>query len=492
MKTIYKNIRFIFLFISMSLFLLPAVAQTTNTGYFMKSQFNKTSLNPALRPEHGYIGVPFLTNFSADYKTNTLNLETFMFLGGPAGSSKNTVTFLHEGVTTEQFMKNISENNYFNLDFSYTLGSVGFYKENGFWFIDLGVKGNVDFNLPRDVFKFAKQGLTTGEGEPVESYDLKDIRGTAIGYAELGVGHSRSFLEDKLVVGAKAKVLFGLANADFRVKQLSMNTGRDLWTMESEATLDATLPGFVPDYDEDGLFNGFKEKGNSGLGGFGLGFDLGATYKLSGLADVLDGIVEEEILDRFTFSAALTDIGFISWSKKKSMHLATDPTKTVVAGDFDITFGDEGNNLGDQLDAIADTLKNAINLVETGKNKGRTTGLRTKMNLGLEYEFIKDQLSAGVLSSTHFTPSHNVTEFTLAGAYKPIDWFEAGLSYSFVHGNFNTIGLALNFVPAKGINLFLASDYIIFHRNSDWIPTTSKAVNFQFGLTIPLGSKITN
>lgn len=491
MKTIYKNIRFIFLFIGTSLFLLPAVAQT-NTGYFMKSQYNKTSLNPALRPEQAYLVIPLLPNFSVDYTTNSLNLETFMFPGGPAGSSKNTVTFLHEGVSTEQFMKNISSNNYLNVDFSYTLAGVGFYKENGFWFIDLGVKGNVDFNLPRDVFRFAKQGLMTSDGEPVESYDMKNIRGTATAYVELGVGHSRSFLEDKLVVGAKAKALFGLGNADFHVKGLSMNADRDLWTIESEATFEGSMRGFIPDYDEDGLFNGFKKDGNFGLGGFGLGFDLGATYKLSGLADVLEGIVEEDILDRFTFSAALTDIGFISWSKGSSKYLATDPAKTVVAGDFDITFDDEGDNLGDQINAIADTLKNAINLVETGKNKGRTTGLRTKMNLGLEYEFIENQLSAGILSTTHFTPSHNVTEFTLAGAYKPVDWFEAGLSYSFVHGHFNTFGLALNFVPAKGVNLFLASDYLIPRWNSDFIPSTSKAINFQLGLTIPLGSKITN
>lgn len=493
MKTIYKNIRFIFLFIGTSLFILPTAAQSVNTEYFMKSSISKTSLNPALRPDQGYVGIPVLSNIFVDYKTNTFDLENFIFPGGPAGSDYNSVTFLHQGVTADQFLKNISDKNYANLDAAITIASVGFYKGDGFWTVDLGVKANVDFNLPYDLFSFAKNGLKTSDGELVSGYDLKDIRGRATSYAELGVGHSRPFLDNKLVVGVKAKLLFGLANADLHVKQLNMNTGIDQWTIESEAALKYSLSGFEPKYDEDGMFNGIEKKGSLGLGGFGLGFDLGATYKLSGLADALNGVIDEEILDRFTLSAALTDIGFISWSSNSSRYLATDPTKTVVTGDFDIAFGGEGKSLGDQISDIGNTLKDAVNLKEADENKGRTTGLKTKMNWGLEYEFIKDQLSAGILSTTQFTPIRNVTEFTLAGTYRPVSWFEAGLSYSFVHSSFNTFGLALNFVPAKGLNLFLASDYITPHVNSDFLPTTSKGLNFQFGLSVPLGgSKRTN
>ena len=480
MKTIYKNIRFIFLVVGISLFLSPATAQTTNVGYFMKSQHSKTSLNPALRPEQGYIGLPGFSNLFVDFKTNTFNLEHFIYPWYPKAR-----TFLHEDITPEQFLNKISDNNYFDFDVSYTIASVGFYNESGFWTIDLGTRVFSSANVPYDVFKFAKQGLMTSDGEPVSNYNLKNIRGTATGYIELGVGHSRPFLDDKLVVGLKAKVLFGIANMDFNVKKLTMNTGENQWSIESEAVLKGSLPGFKPKYDEDGIFNGFEENGSAGLSGFGLGFDLGATYKLS-------GIMDDEILDKFTFSAALTDIGFISWGKKSSMYLATNPTKTVLTGNYDISFGSDDNSLGDQFNSIGDTLKNAVNLVDTYKNGGQTTALRVNMNLGLEYEFIANKLSAGILSTTRFNPSHAVTEFTLAGVYKPVDWFETGLSYSFVHSNFKTIGLALNIVPAKGFNMFFASDYIIPHVNSDFIPTSSKALNFQLGFSIPLGNKITN
>lgn len=463
-------------------FVLPATAQTTNTGYFMKSQHSRTSFNPALRPEQGYMGVPFLSNLYTEVKTNTFNLEHFIYPESPKAK-----TFLHEDITVGQFLSEIADNNYANVDFSYTIASVGFYKGTSFWTIDLGVRTHVDMNVPYDVFSFAKQGLTTNNGTPVLGYNLKNIRGVADAYGELGVGYSRPFLDDKLVVGLKTKVLFGLGNMDFNVKKLTMNTGQEEWTIESEATLEGSVQGLKPKYDdsEEHLFDGFDDDGSFGLGGYGLGFDLGATYKLS-------GIVDNDILDRLTFSAALTDIGFISWTSKSSMYLATNPSKTIVAGDYDISFDSDNNSLEDQLSAIGDTLKNALNLIDAGKTGGRSTSLRMNMNLGLEYEIIKNKLSAGILSTTHFNPSHNVTEFTLAGTYKPVSWFETGLSYSFVHGNFNTFGLALNFVPSKGLNLFLAGDYIIPHWNSDYIPTTMKAFNFQFGLSIPLGNKKIN
>ena len=475
MKTIHKNFRRISLILVASFFLLPVAAQTTNTGYFMKSQHSRTSFNPALRPEQGFLGFPGLSNLYIDARTNTFNLEHFVFPGSP-----KAVTFLHETISYDQFMKGISDNNFVGVDVSYQPISMGFYKGNGFWTVDLGVRAIADVNIPYDVFKLAKQGFADENGNPVDGYNFKNIRGTATSYAELGVGHSRPFLDNTLIVGLKAKVLLGLADMDFHIKQLALNTGQDEWTVESEAALNASLRGIKPKYDENGRFSGFEQEGGFGLGGFGLGFDLGASYKFSGIS-------KNDFLDKLTFSAAFTDIGFISWSGNNSMSLATNPATIPIAGNLNITF--DGDSLKAIFDPIVEAFKDAINLTETDNGNGRTTSLRMNMNLGLEYEIIKNKLSAGILSTTRFNPSCNLTEFTLAGRYKPAKWFEAGLSYSFVYSKLNTFGLALNIVPAKVFNLFLAGDYIIPHWNSDFIPTTTKAFNFQFGVSIPLGKK---
>ncbi len=481
MNTIYK------LFIVTGLFavtLFSANAQTTNTGYFMKSQHSRTTFNPALRPEQGYLGFPLLSNVYADIRTNTLNLDHFIFPG--SGKSQ---TFLHKDISFDKFMENISENNYTNIDIAYTLFALGFYSGESFWTIDWNVKAHTDLNIPSEVFRFAKKGFSK---DNPSYYDMKDIRGRATGYSEIGVGYSRPFLDNTLIVGLKGKFLVGFGNMDFHIKQLSLDAGMDRWTMQSHATLEGSAPGLTPKYDDEGNFEGIDISENPEIAGYGFGFDIGATYKLTAIADLIDNKTFSDIVERLTFSAALTDIGAISWAKKNNMYLATNPMKKTITGDYDISFEDEGNGTSfeDQIEAIGDTITNALNLTEDpSKSGGRSTSLRMNMNLGLEYEILKDKLSAGILSSTYFNESHNVTEFTMAGAYKPVSWFEVGLSYSFVHSKFNTFGLALNLVPSKGMNLFLASDYVVPHINSDFIPTTSKALNVQFGISFPLGAK---
>lgn len=478
MKINYSSILFFLLFVIQTVFVQATIAQTTHTGYFMRSQHNRSSLNPALRPEQGYIGLFGLNNIYANVNTNTLMLENFIFPASPKSQ-----TFLHKNISTEKFLDNISSKNYANADFSYTLGSAGFYNGSDFWTIDLNIKAHADVNLPYDVFKFAKQGLSPNESV---QYNLKDIQGVGISYAELGLGYSHPLLNNALVVGMKAKFLLGLGSMNFHIKKLTIDAGMDQWSIQSHATLEGTAPGLKPKYDENNRFDGIKMDGFT-ISGLGVGFDLGATYSLKNIGDP----DMEKFFNRLTFSAALTDIGFISWSGKNSMYLATDPKNTVVTGNYNISFNSNDKSLNDQLKAIKDTIRNAINLLDNPEkeNKSRTTALRMNMNLGMEYEFIKNKLSAGLLSSTYFNYSHHMTEYTLAGTYKPISWLEAGLSYSFIYSKFNTFGLALNIVPRSGMNVFLASDYVIAHVNSACIPTKSKALNFQFGLSVPIGSK---
>ncbi len=483
MNTIYKNIRFFLLVAGVFCSMLPAFAQTTNTGYFMKSQHSRTSFNPALRPEQGYFGFPFLANIYADVKTNTFNLDHFIFPGGTQSK-----TFLHEDISNDDFLKNIGENNYANIDLSYSLFSMGFYSGESFWTIDLGVKAHIDANVPYSFFEFGKKGFSANNPS---IYNIGNSRGTATGYGELGLGYSRPFLDNTLVVGVKGKLLLGFVDTDFYLKNLTVDAGKDVWTMSSHAMIEGSAPGLKATYKDDGTLDELEMDG-FGITGSGFGFDLGATYKLSTLAESINGPLSD-IVNRFTVSAALTDIGFISWSKKNSVYLATDPMEQVVTGEYIFsTNGDENdeNSFENQIEKIGDAVEDAMELREDSEKSGdRSTSLRMKMNFGLEYEFLKDKLSGGLLSTTYFNKSHSVTEFTMAGAYKPVSWFEAGLSYSFVHSKFNTFGLALNFVPSKGLNLFLASDYIIPHWNSDYVPTTMKAYNVQFGLTIPLGQK---
>jgi hypothetical protein len=481
--SIVQNNKFKFLLLaSLLCFIFNKVnAQTTNTGFFMSSQYNKSAFNPAFRSEKSYLGVPVLNNFYVDLKTN-LNLDRFIFPDSPKSK-----TFMHPDISYSQFMNGISPNNFLNADVSYTFASIGFYLGEGFWTIDLGLKVHAEANIPKNVFNFIKKGITLGDQDEI-IYNLSGIQAVANAYTELGVGYSVPILDDDLlIVGAKGKILIGLARGKAYLDKLRYVVGKNQWTVDSHASMQILYPGakIRPSYDEDGYLDKLEgfDKIRPAISGYGLGLDLGATFKPGKLAGLNSGI-----LDKLTLSAAITDIGFISWASKNATYLATNPQTTIITGNRDISFEEgEGDSLGDIFSEVGDSLRRAMNLVEDqSHSSGEIAGIRMKLNIGAEYEVLRERLNIGILSSTYFNQSHTFSEITLAGAFRPAEFFEVGLSYSFLYSKFDTFGLAINFVPRKGMNLFLGSDYIIPHINSDFLPTSTKGLNFHLGMTIPI------
>jgi hypothetical protein len=470
----------------LSIFLLvvgcPLMAQSTYSDYFIHTSQTRSSLNPAFRPKQGYIGVPLLSNIYVDAKTNSLNLDhlTFRKDGG-------LVSFLHPSVGTDEFLSAMDENNYLSINANYRIASVGFYdKKEGFWTIDLGVRSIVDANIPKSFFDLAKRGLSDNENDTFE-YDISNTKANASAYVELGGGYSRPLLENSLLIGAKAKVLLGLANMNLDLKQFNASVGHDRWVVRSKATLDVSLPGVTPAYDEDGIFDSVEWDETFGFSGFGLGLDLGAVYSFKNLSQSMSNESMQNIFSRLQASLAFTDIGFISWKEGNTMKLSTPDHEIVVSPQDKVITG----AMDDYFDDIVNDFEEAINFKETGSG-GKSTMLYTTMNVGLEYEAWANNLSVGLLSSTRLMGSQTMTELTLSGNYNPekIKWLATTLSYSFMHNQFNSVGLALHLAPSKVLNFFIAGDYWVPKVNKEFLPTTSKALNIQFGFSIPIGKVV--
>lgn len=460
-------------------------AQTTYTDYFVPTSQTRSAMNPAFRPKQGYIGMPLLSNVYVEAATNTINLEHLTFV-----KSDELVTFLHPSVSSDEFLSKMSDKNYISADMSYKLFSAGFYagESNNFWTIDVGLRANGGVSAPKDLFTFLKNGFSAYEEDyangPI-AYNLKDTKGAVSAFAEIAVGHSRPFLENHLLVGAKAKMLFGIGSFDLNIDNMELSASPDQWTVAGKAKLQGSFPGLAAEYDDEGRFDGFDIDG-FGLAGFGLGFDLGAVYDLKHIVDKVDNDKLSDILSKTKVSMAFTDIGFISWSKSNSVAFETENiNKTVPNREYY-----EGENFDRWLDDIVSDFENILDLYEgDDENKGRTTSLSTNMNIGLEYEAWENNMTVGLLSSTRFGKYKTISELTLSANYNPNrGWFASTFSYSFVRSQFKTFGLAVHLAPSKGINFFLASDYIIPHVNSSFIPTTMKGINFQFGLAIPMGA----
>lgn len=478
MKRILLTTIILFTFVFTGLF-----AQTTKSDYFINSSTTRSLLNPALRPTQGYVGIPALSNVYIDVKTNRLNLDHLVF--EKDGYSK-PLNFMHSAVSASEFLDGIAKNNYLATDVNLRILSAGWYSGDGFWSIDVNARTHADMNVPKSLFELLKVGFSS---EPDESfrYDLKNIGGNVSGYVETGVGYSKPFLENSLVVGAKAKVLFGLGNIDFNIDRLDINYENRRWIARSQASLNGSVKGMTATYDDD-QFDGL-DFDSFGLAGFGLGFDLGGVYDFKNMSENISDETFSEILSRTKVSLAFTDIGFISWSGSSSLHLVSPDEAIEITPESN--WDGDGKSFEDHLTDVMDEFEEVLNFKDgPDAGKGRSTSLRTNMNIGLEYEAWKDNLTVGLLSSTQFGKYHTTSEFTLSANYNPNkSWFATTLSYSFVHSKFNTFGLAIHLAPSKGLNLFIASDYIIPHVNKEFIPVTSKAVNVQFGFTVPIGAK---
>lgn len=457
---------------------LNGFAQSTRSSYFMKTSYTRTSLNPALRPDQSYIGVPLLSNIYLDARTNTFNMENLTF---PLNGER--VTFMHAQIPENQALSNISDNNFITTNLAFSIFSAGFFRGDSYWNFDFGIRANADSNVPRSVFELLKIGFK--ENETV-SHDLSNVSLAGSVFAEMGATHSRMFLNNSLTLGAKGKILLGISYVDLDTKSLNITAGNEFWRAKSQVTLKGAGPGIKGRYDENEYdpnkqdFEGFDFNGFH-IPGFGLGLDIGAVY------DFKD--IPVDFLKKLKVSYALNDLGFISWSKDNFIQLSSPESEVIVSPNDYTTSNNGSTSIVDIFEHALDDLRQAVNLHEDPVKNSYTSTLRANMNAGLEYEVWDDKMTAGFLYSTRFGKYFTTNEFTLSANYTPKTWLATSLSYSFAYSRFKTFGLAVHFAPSRKINFFLASDYSIVRISPQWMPTSSKAINVQMGLSIPFGGK---
>jgi len=217
----------------------------------------------------------------------------------------------------------------------------------------------------------------------------------------------------------------------------------------------------------------------SGMGG---GIDLGAVYK------VVDGL---------TVSAAVTDLGFIRWSKNlKRMNFSADAKFSGLDYTVKIKTVDDFKDFADSVfNTIKDSKKDSIT-----SNSTYTTYTSPKLNIGVEYAVLRNKLSFGLLSRTMFHQSLPYEELTASINGRPIDWFNMSLSYSVLNGRMSNIGAGLG-LRTGFIHWFLSADYIpVKYATVDMtsaslqantpVPYSTKGVNLALGINFVFGNRL--
>ena len=199
---------------------------------------------------------------------------------------------------------------------------------------------------------------------------------------------------------------------------------KDQWMVQANGELNASVKGLtLPTKGESGkTLNNPSEAtlidwdnmdiDSPGLSGYGMAVDLGATYKL---------------LDNLTLSAALLDLGFISWSN--TIKGATSNEPWLFDGfhnmQWDLMILMEINRWRISWKIWVRMWLCSFSSLLGNRGK-QPKYLGTTLNIGADYAFpLYDKLHFGFLSSTRINGYYSWSEGRLSANVSPVKWFDA-------------------------------------------------------------------
>lgn len=464
-----KSLRYMAAALTMAAAILPTSAQELRTSYFMETSNYRHQMNPALL-DSPYFGLLF-SNINIGM-TGNIGAKQFIFdtngLPGYTGNYRYT-TFMDPNVDAKTFLNKLHDKNRFDLYLNYNLFSVGFKAWGGVNLLELNLRSNTNLTLPKGLFEFAK---TAGEKE---HYEFGGLGMRTQNYMELALGHSRD-INKQWRVGGKLKFLIGAAYADFTADNVTLDMTEDAWRIQSNAQVKASLlkSDVIHEDPSKNSADGrprVKELDNFGfsLPGFGMALDLGVTYKP---------------IENLTLSAAITDLGFISW---KNTHHASSQGDYTFDGFDNIYIGsdkDQTEDIDDQFDQIGDDLEEMFSVYDDG-TKTATQALAATLNVGAEYKLpAYDKLKFGFLYTSRIHGKYSWHQGMLNVGVRPVKWFECNVNGA-VTSTGVTAGGMLS-LKAPHFNFYIAADRFFSKMVKQGVPLNSSNGNITFGMTFPL------
>ena len=451
-----------------TLFLAVAVtaqAQFLRTSYFMEGSHYRMQLNPALTPGRGYINLPAIGSLNATVNSSSLGYQDIMDI---IENSDDSDYFMSQDV-----LNRLDATNNLNVNLSTDILSAGWYKGRNFWSFNIGLRNDIGANIPKTVFEFMNRMNTLQASDLLNMHEYFGGQRLEINsFAEVGLGFARD-ITSRLTIGAKVKALLGIGNLKLDVSDITVNSnlsginfdeyGDPYISDPSQVTGSAQIVANATLESSSKLLeleqeNGYIDNidfGSFGFAGYGVGIDLGASYRL---------------LDNLTISASVLDLGFIKWGKENTYiaHANGDQRYDASnAQDFvdDITSGEVLNF--DMLEMQ----------VEDGAAKSRTTNLTSTVVVGAEYALLNNWLVVGALYTGRFAKPKTLNELTFSANIRPKNYFNVAVSYSVLQGAGKTFGAAVKLGP-----LFVGTDYMFFGKDTN-------NVNAYLGISIPLGKQ---
>lgn len=442
---------------AMALGALSASAQS-RSAYFLDNYAYGYQLNPSKGFAHnGYFAFPALGSLNVGVSGN-VGVDNFVF---PLQNGK-TGLFLNPEISADKFLGGLKNNCRLGIDLRETILAFGFKGLGGFNNVSISAVANAQVRVPKDLFAFCKEGITN------RTYEIGRIGVHADAYAEIALNHSHDLSKvlPGLRIGGTFKFMMGVGNADAQLQRADLELLPNAWRAVTNGYIRCNVAGlrYTTDTNDVGreYIDGVEMDNFSPINGYGIAFDLGATWKMN---------------QDWEFALAFNDLGFISW--KNDMYASTggDHVLDITSPTLD------PNDFDSYLDELSDKVTELYQFEDMGNQGGHTRALEATMNLSAKYTLPQyRKLTFGFLNTTRMAHRFAWTDFRLSATVQPMKWIGATINYGI--GTFgNHFGWMLNICP-KGFNLFLGMDHTLGKFSKEYIPLQSN-MQLSLGLNFP-------
>lgn len=441
--------------------------QNLRTAYFLDGYTYNFKMNPSFAPERSFISLPLLGNSGIGLESN-LGLSTFLY---PTDDGKLT-TFMSSSVADKDFIGKLNHLNKLNMNINESILAIGFRTGKSFHTIDLSVKAEAGFVIPKGLFEFIKVGSAHGK----TSWDISNIGIRANSRLELAYGYQRPVF-DWLRVGARVKVLAGLIRADILVDNMRLTMNEQKWSVKSHGNASVSAPVRI------GTLDGSDELD---LNAIKFSDDIAGYFSTPSIGAALDLGASFDFLKYFTASVSVLDFGFISWN---------NTTEAVMPGG-EWTFDGFGNlnvedGVDNQLSELGDDLLNMLKMERTADCVKRSGMLSATIHAGIEARMpFYERLTFGLLATQRIDGPYSWTEGRLSANLAPVNWFSIAASYAFSHFG-SSLGGVVN-IHLPGFNLYAGLDSLLplAEVTPQFVPVNALNTNLTFGLTFAFGKAV--
>jgi len=470
----------IYLFLTIFSFSLSTFSQSVGITDFMRLNPYSNFNNPAyFTPYKGYVGVPGIANFNFSFYNSGLKYKNIIELDAQ-GFPKT--------ITPNKFFNSLHPtNNWLNTELNLELLGFGFRVEKLFFSFNYRLKFDERFKYSRDLLGFFIPGnlAQKDNGEYLYTKESPAILGISPNiniYQEMSIGFQGQIL-NRLYIGARPKILFGLINLKTENFQATIYSNPKDYTIYGNYDVSMNIASALPFYTKDANGNINLSLGSllnfeNGVMGvvknvfsknLGFAIDLGAVYRIN---------------QQIRVSASITDLGFIKW-KGTPLNISIKP----------LPDGKDYEFAGFTTNQISNFIKNGINI-----------SLDSIINNNFVVQGIDSyntMLTSKIMADGYFdlTPSNRfilqfkgyimgktlLPQFTVAYNGTFFNFIDVVVSYSILPKDYSNLGLGLG-LRLGPIHLYAGTDNVLAPLN---LLNTSK-LNATFGLLIdfPVKAKV--